>query len=207
MSWGKKTVPSASAGFETPPAGSHGAVLVAIIDLGTHAESFKGEAEKDTHSVYMVWELTGCQMTGSAHNHLIGRKYTFSLHEKSGLRKMIKSWRNKDLGVGEDFDVLAMLGRKCMVSVSHTENGEKVYANLDGVSAVPAGMPVNDAKRKPVARQVASSDPVPDWLPFIYGEKVEEIVKRAKEVRPAGAPAQPPTHAPAAMIAEEAIPF
>lgn len=186
MSWGKKTVPSASGAFEVPPAGSHGAALVAIIDLGTHREAFKGEAEKDVHQVYLVWELTGCPMTGSNFNHVIGRKYTFSLHEKSGLRKMIKSWRNKDLGVGEQFDVLSMLGKKCMVSVSHTESGEKVYANLDGVSAVPSGMPVADPKRKPVAREVTSADPVPDWLPRIYGEPVEEVVKRAREVRPAG---------------------
>ena len=178
-------MPSPQASFETPPAGSHGAVLVAIIDLGTQRESFQGGPERDQHQIYLVWELTGCKMTGSEHTHLIGRRYTFSLAEKAALRRLVKSWRGRDVSSGEDFDVLAMLGKKCLLSISHNESGDKVYANLEGVFAPEPGRQVPDPKRKPVARQVTSAEPVPDWLPYIYGEPVLEVIKRAKELLPA----------------------
>ncbi len=182
MSWTKKSVPQPSESFEVPPAGSHGAILVAIIDLGTQREDYQG-TESEKHQVYLCWELTGCPMSGTTNNHLIGRKYTFSLQEKAALRQLIKSWRGKDLTTGEEYDILKLLGQKCLLSVSHKENGEKVYAQLGGISMVPAGMVVQPAKRKPVARHILETTPAPDWLPFIYGEKIEEVLARAKELK------------------------
>lgn len=182
MSWSKKSVPSAIESFETPPAGSHGACLVAIIDLGTQKDTYQG-TETERPQVYLCWELTSCPMSGTTNNHLIGRKYTFSLNEKAALRKLVKSWRGKDLAIGEEFDILAMLGKSCMLSISRKEVGDKSYAQLDGVSAVPAGMKVDRPKRKPVSRHILDAAPPPDWLPYIYGEKIEEVLGRARELR------------------------
>jgi predicted RecA/RadA family phage recombinase len=186
MTWTMKT-PAPGGAFEVPPAGLKAGVLVGLIDLGTHDDEFTDPKTNETRTkavrkVFLVWELTGCKMSGTGNNHTIGRAYTWSLNEKAALRKVVKAWRGKDLREGEDFDILSMLGKAFALTLTHKESGEKVYVNLDGVGALPEEMIAGIAKRKPFARPLDSAEPLPDWLPRIYGEKVEDFLNRSKEM-------------------------
>lgn len=181
MSWATTTA-SSDQKFEKPPIGPHPAILVAIIDLGHQEEEDFEEKGKfrDVHKIYLVWELTACPMTGTTNNHLMGRQYTMSLNENAALRKMIAAWRGRDLAEGEEFDPLKMLGTKCMLSLSRNK---KDYPVLDNVSAVHSAIPVPPAKRPLTSRAIAETTPIPDWLPYLFGESIESKISRAKEMR------------------------
>src|SRR6185437_6062720 len=99
----KMKAKSGGGNFEQPEPGNQSAVLVAIVDLGTVEKSYKGK-EYDSHEYFFVWELVTQQMTGSSHNHVIGKSYTASLDEKANLRKMIEKWF-KPIPDGTEFDL------------------------------------------------------------------------------------------------------
>lgn len=198
-------------GFEIPPAGSHPAVLVALVDLGTHDEEFTDEKTgakktKAMRKVYLCWELTGAKLSGSTMNHVVGRQYTLSLGKSAALRKMVEGYYGKPIPDGTPFDFTKLLGRPFLVSVVHKPNatGEKTYANFAGAGPVPQGLAVPKGQRKPFSREVTATDPLPDWLPYVYGEKLADIIARSHEVKgkPKAAP-QPEAQPIAAGVVED----
>ena len=46
---------------DTPPAGLHRAVLVGIVDIGTHDGEYKGQ-KNTTHRCLLVWELLDAEV-------------------------------------------------------------------------------------------------------------------------------------------------
>src|SRR5262249_53352279 len=107
--------------FDAPPAGSIPGVLVALIDLGTHTEEYDG-ASKETHKVYLAWELTGEAKPGGGGNFFIGRDYTYSFAESANLRKVVQAWRGKDFAQDEEFDLAMLLGKPCLLSLLHKQS-------------------------------------------------------------------------------------
>lgn len=169
--------------FERPEPGNQAAVLVAIIDLGTVEKAYKGKSY-DATEVYLIWELTTQQMTGSTNNHVIGKSYTASLGDKANLRNMIEKWFGKKLPDGEDFDLKVLLGKSCLLDVQATDDGK--YTKLDALCAskLPKGMECPPAKRKPVVWEIDDNDQLPehlDWLPFLYGESAQDRIARSDE--------------------------
>ncbi len=157
----------AAVAHDTPPAGSHQGVLVAVVDLGTHPEDYKGKV-RDVHKIY--------------------------------LRLLFEKWRGKPYADGEKFNPAKALGHKCLVSVGHDVKGDRTYARLDGVSAVPKGMTVPDPKYKAFVYEIGPDAPIPaeKWLPFSFGEPLADIVKASKEwAKFSGqpVPAKPPRQA------------
>ncbi len=172
--------------FEIPPADNHPAACVAIVDLGTQrVDGFQGAPPKDTHQVYLVWELTEAKLSGTTNNHLIGHVYTLSYHEKAALRLMLEGWRGLKYPEGEEIDLGAVLGKPCLLSVIHqtSKSSGKQYAKIKSVAKLPKGMPTPQPQRKPVAWEMGSDadGDLPTWLPYIFGEPVKEVVERAKE--------------------------
>ncbi len=187
----KVPLPGQGGFADTPPAGTHQAVLVAIIDLGTQMEDYQGE-QKKARKVFLAWELVQERAAGMPHGHVIGKQYTLSYHQKAALRGLIKGWRGKDLADGEEFDLAKLKGKSCLVNVTHSTSGERTYANLGGVSPLPKGMPAVEPGVEPVLWYIGSDEPFPDaaWLPWSYGERLEEILNRSDEMKvraPAGA--------------------
>ncbi len=173
---------------EVPDAGAHPAVLVALIDLGTHSEEFKDDAGKvkvkDIRKVQFVWELTGEPIKGQpGKNHIIGRDYNLFFSQKAALRKLVEAWRGKALAEGEEFDIAVLLGKPCLVTLSHGQSARgNAYAKLEAVGPLPKGTKAAPPKIAPFSRLVDSADLLPDWLPYIYGESVGDFVARAKEI-------------------------
>lgn len=171
-SWKRKA--STSGGdFDKAPPGNHPAVLVAIIDLGVQENEYQG-VKKYEERAYFCWELTS-ERGSNGKNHLIGIDLNVSLNEKAKLRKWVESWRGKKLMEGEEFDIRKLLGQKCLLTV--IEKGG--YPKVDGVAAVPKGMTVPSPERTPIMWDIEedeSKTPIPEWLPWLYGSKLEDVV-------------------------------
>jgi hypothetical protein len=184
---------------EIPPAGSHPAVCVALIDLGTHTDTVKDdkgvEKQKDFRRILIVWELTAEKIAGlKDENHVIARDFNVSFSSKSKLRPMVEKWRGKVLAEGEDFDLAKLLGQSCLLTVTHGKSARgNDFAKFDGASPVPKGMAVPKPQRKPLLWDVAEAE-LPDlsWVPFLYGDPVRDVINRSHErkgLRPAAADA------------------
>lgn len=189
---GLKATAKASGGngnYEVPEAGNQEAILVAIIDLGTHENEYQGKAY-DSRKVQLVWELT-TQEKSEKENHVIGREYTLSISEKSNLGKLITALTGKKFADGDEFDITKLLGMACFVNIVHgTSQKGNTYARVEGASSIPkdkSGKPriaVPPAKHKPVVWDMDAADSLPehlDWLPFIIGEPALEVIRRSKE--------------------------
>ena len=215
--WGV-TATSGGAKSEVPPAGSHPAVLVAIVDLGTHRETFKdeknGERTADLRKVLFAWELTSEPMSGMKDsNHIMTRDYNVTFSNKSSLRKMVEGWRGKAFAEGEGFDVGVLLGKACLLTVTHAESARgNTYAKIGGIAPLPKVMTAPPPKRKLTTWMESGSDETElSWLPFLYGEPVADVVKRCLErtqsKQPSAVPPDPMQEAAQASDQDEEVPF
>lgn len=176
--------------FERCPAGTHPGVLVGVIDLGTHWSSYKSQEAKKVRRVLFVWEVEA-EVDGKDKRLVIGQDYNIGYDRegnlvygtKSSLRKLLEGWRGKQYGDDEDIDPAAVLGKACLVSVSHEGSGDKVYAKVSSVSALPRGMQPLKPDCPQVSYAADSDDGIPDhvWLPRVYGETVQTVVERCLE--------------------------
>ncbi len=158
--------------FELCPQGNHLAVCSHVIDLGTQKSTYEGK-EKLQHKIWIGWETPG-ELREDGTRFLIGKRYTFSSHEKAILRKDLESWRNKrfvdsDFGPG-GFEITNILGAACLLSVVHSA-GEKVYANITGVGSLPKGTerpelvgPKVHLSLDPDEFSVTVFDALPEWM-------------------------------------------
>src|SRR5262245_57007928 len=89
--------------WEPPPAENQPAMLVGIIDLGTHPSDFDGET-RNRPLLLLVWELTTAKKSGSDQNHTIGQLFTNSFHKKAGLRLMVQRLLKREIPDGEEYD-------------------------------------------------------------------------------------------------------
>lgn len=172
MSW---TIEATSSGtFELPPAGTSGAVLVGLVDLGNQWVEFGDQPGKLTHQIVLVWELPDIDQPC-----LVSKIFTMSLNQKAGLRKLISGWRGKDLADGEKFDLSKLVGQKCILSISHQTKGDKQSYKIESVSGLVKGMKVGNPSHEPAA--VAVNGTVPDWMPKIYGKTIQDYWQQTTE--------------------------
>ncbi len=129
--------------FVPAPAGTHPAVCVELIDLGTQHSQFGKK-----NQVMIRWELVDEKME-DGNPFIVGGFYTNSLNEQSKLRPMLETWRGRPFTEAEldRFDLQNILGAPCLVSVIH----DKGKAKISGVSALPKAMPKPMPKNKPKA--------------------------------------------------------
>lgn len=179
-------------GYEKPPAGNHPAVCVAIIDLGTHQEAFKGEEPKPVHKLWIVWELPGEKVSGYRDkNHTIAREFSLTMTPKSHLRQYVKQWFGKEPPDGKPFDPAVLLGHACLLNIIHTEKG---YAQVNGIGPLPKGMPKPVPQNKGFVWFIGCGQDVPnqDWIPYRFGKPLGEYIRTATEYlsTPVGQPQQ-----------------
>lgn len=135
--------------YKSVPAGSHLARLYRIIDIGTQVNDYQGQITYP-RKVIFFFEIHGEDQAGAPLTTDDGKplsvmkEYTATLNEKGRLVQMLKQWLAAE--VPDPFDPKELLGKFGMVNVSNTNKGDRVYANLDGVSPVPsiylkAGLP------------------------------------------------------------------
>lgn len=185
MGWTTMTASKGGGGgFERAPAGNHLAVLIGIIDMGKQfVEGFQGAPGKWQKRAYFVWELLGEQQAGTDRNHVVAIDLTLSLNEKAKLRKWVEARTGKVIPEGSDFDVVSELGKPCLLNVVE-KNG---YPKVDGVTAVPKGMPVGEPQRQPVAVSLddfkaRGESAIPAWVPWFYGKPIADRITACEEL-------------------------
>jgi hypothetical protein len=190
---------SGGSDFTPVPAGNHVAICNAIVDLGFQPGSAQYPEPK--HQIYVRFELPterihfgkdGEQKEGPMS---IGRTFTASMHEKASLRKFIESWFGKTFPSDEkagDFDLSALLDKKCLLNVTHVERGERTFANITGAAPIPKGMK-SDYKRENQAMFFDLENPdedqflqLPEWLM----EKINKRIEQKPNAKPKPSPAE-----------------
>jgi hypothetical protein len=132
------------------------------------------------------YEKDGKKLNGPA---ILGKTYTASMNEKANLRHDLESWRGKSFTdeEAEQFDVSAILGKACMISILHVEKGEKTYANITSLGKLMKGI---DAKTllpeiPPIyygPDNDSSYQQLPEWIrKKIDGQIINEPKPEAKQ--------------------------
>lgn len=193
--------------FEKVPPGTHVAVCDMIVDVGLQPgnPNFVGITDKDgkpdsrgqpSPKIYFRFEVPSQRMTytkdGVEHEGpmTIYANFRASLNKKANLRKAIESWRGKKFandGEAEQYDVFAVLGKACMILVTHSEDGK--YANIDNIMALPDGVPKPKAEN-PLLKYTKEEDAAYPQLPPFLREKIDN------QLDPAVAKPPPPVNAP-----------
>jgi hypothetical protein len=206
---------SGAGDYEPVAAGSHIAVCDIVADLGMQPGSTL--FPKPKQQVYIRFELPneriefekdGKKVTGPA---VIGRIYTASMNEKANLRHHLESWRGKQFTdeEAEAFDVSAILGKPCMITIMHSKKGDKTYANIAGIGGLPKGI-----SAKTIIPEIAplyyspenlgTYAQLPEWLrKKIDGQILPEPVKP----EPSNDDAEYPDNFDNTQITDDDIPF
>lgn len=138
---------STNSDFKLPPAGSFSARLYRLIDIGTQTTEWMGK-KKMQRKIIAMFELHGEDndgqplVTNDGKPLVVSKRYTLSLDEKATLRKDLEAWRGRAFTQEEldGFNLEVLLGKFCMVSITHTEHDGKQYANISSISQVPSAL-------------------------------------------------------------------
>lgn len=179
--WKVRASKGGDGNYEKAPPGNHPAVLVAMVDMGTQENEFKGEVTEQ-HRVFFVWELV-TEKTQAGKNHLIGIDLTLSLNEKAKLRGWVEARLGRPLREDEEYEVSQELGQPCLLNVVE-KNG---YPKIGGVSAVPKGMTVQPATYPLTTWHLGQYEQtgkieIPGWIPWLYGEPLSAHISRCQEI-------------------------
>lgn len=167
-------------GFEKCPEGNHLAVCYEVIDLGTQESNWDGEIKRQ-HKIWIGWETASEQME-DGRPYVIGRRYTFSSHEKSTLRKDLESWRGKKFS-DEDiakFDLKNLIGAACFLNVVHSTKGDRTYANISTVAALPKGTTAPELVNSKIFLSLDSDEYEPEMMNLV-SDRMAETIKASPE--------------------------
>lgn len=183
------TLPVGSNGggdFKRAPAGSHIAVCNLVADCGLQPGSQQYPQPKrklyvrfEIPAERVEYEKDGKQVEGPL---TIGSFYTASMNEKATLRKHLEGWRGKKFTDDEAaaFDVSALLGKACMLSVVESEHAGKTYSNIAGIGSMPKGVPAPQAENPLLYFDNESSAADLEKLPKWLREKIEGQISPSK---------------------------
>jgi len=122
--------------FQIAPVGQFLAICYQVVDMG---HQFSPTYNKWHDKVRFAFELHGENMTGSGSGLMddgrpftVSTEFTNSLSENSNLRPFLEGWRGRPFTEQEldGFDVSNVLGAACMLTIQHTQQNGKTYANL-----------------------------------------------------------------------------
>lgn len=185
--------------FEPVPAGNHVAICNAVVDLGLQKGS--GMYPDPKPQVYIRFELPTERVKYEKDGQTIegpmsiGKRFTASMSEKANLRKFIEGWFGKKFPSNDaaaDFDLELLLGKKCLLNVTHTEKGDKTYANLSSAAPLPKGMAAEYPQHNPsIAFDLSKADDqtfrlLPEWLQKVINERLESPKSNGRAPAPSG---------------------
>jgi hypothetical protein len=115
--------------YPLAPDGLHLGVLVDAVDIGEVETAFGIK-----HKLSLIFELEATDENGK--HFIVGKRYNWSLNEKSTLRKDLERWlgrkyTSQELKSGIDLEEL--LGRNANIFISHKEVEDKTFANIETI--------------------------------------------------------------------------
>ena len=166
--------------FDPVPEGSHLGVCDMFVDLGLQDSHFGAK-----HKIYLRWQIPALRLQYEKDGEKIegpmsiGATYTLSLSEKSNLRPILQAWRGKAFTPDElkKFDVTTVLGKPCMVTVTHEPKKDGgVYANVAAVAKLPAGIPSPVLEGKAIIYDADNKESWDDLRPWMH-DKIRNQVQ------------------------------
>lgn len=138
---------------EILPAGSYVGTLYSIVDLGTQRGEYQGEPTENRKirlSREMPSEMRVFKEENGEQPMAIHKEYTLSFHEKSNLRKDLKSWRGRDIEENEQFDMSTLIGTNCLLSIGIKDWQKSQYNVINAISAPVKWSIAQEIINKPV---------------------------------------------------------
>lgn len=122
--------------FPQAPTGTHVARCFRLIDLGTQHGEYLGQPNVRSQ-VLVSWELPS-ELMEDGKPFAVSFFYTNSLGEKANLRHHLEAWRGRQFTEDElnSFDLMNILGKPCMVTVTSNDKGK---AKVSAVAGLPKG--------------------------------------------------------------------
>jgi hypothetical protein len=164
------TKPKASGTFVPCPAGTHKAVLVKIVDLGTHEKEFRNGGRGPWHEVALVWEVAQ-RLRPDGLPFLLAKQYTASLAEGTGLRDVLETLEGRRFANDLDVELEDFLGRPCLLKVSQeVSKAGKAFNRIDDVLALIEGMDAPEPTHELVFYDTDMGEPGPELadLPHVF---------------------------------------
>lgn len=123
--------------------GVYTAISSAIVDLGLQKNE---KFDKTQRKFMMIWTILNetIEVNGEQLPRQLSKEYSFSLHEKSTLRKDLQAWRGKAFTEEElrGFNILNVLNVPCQLQILLEEKNGKQYNNIASIMALPKGSQV-----------------------------------------------------------------
>ncbi len=186
----------ATGAYAPAQAGTYPARCCQIIDMGQQTSTFENEV-KTAHKILIGFEILDDENRRTdGTSHIVNKRFTSSLHVKSALRKFLEMWRGRAFTGDElkGFDLKNVLGLTCLVSITHSEKGDRVYANLAGVTKLPKNMAVPDGAEPLTLFDMSA----PDWDTFArLGSRLQNQIAESPEF----AKSNPPAHVSLSLAA------
>jgi len=114
-----------------PKEGLEPAILYSIIDLGSQDSKEYGMKRK----LELTFELPNQKHVFAEENGeqclVVSKRFTMSLHPKSGLFKVVKSITGAE--PTGSFDIMSLLGSRCLLNLVHKVVGDDTYCNIDAL--------------------------------------------------------------------------
>lgn len=121
-------------------------VLVDVINLGMHPESYMGGPTRMTHKCALIWQIDEIN-PDTMKPFEMSKEFTVSMSEKANLRKFLGMWRGKTYSDEEALEKGAPLHLLYAVNgfmqIEHKQsksNPERSYATIVSVTPLPKGM-------------------------------------------------------------------
>jgi len=178
---------------ELIPAGNYLARCYQMIEIGTVREIILGE-EKVSKKVRIGWELPTEKRVFNEEKgeqpFVISKEFTLSMHEKSSLRGMLKSWRGKDFTEDEAkaFDITNLIGKPCMINIIHKpskKDPSRHYEEISGITPVPKGIEVPEQINQTFCLSYDGFDQdIFESLPDLIKDKMKGSVEYAAMKQP-----------------------
>jgi hypothetical protein len=116
---------------------------------------------------------------------VVSKRYTLSLDEKATLLKDLVAWRGKEFTQEEldGFSLEVLLGKFCMVSITHSTYDGKEYANISSISQVPSALKKMGEPQGINETMMFSMDPFNKEKFEKLSEGLQNLIKKSAEYR------------------------
>lgn len=205
---------STNSDFKLPPAGSFSARLYRLIDIGTQTTEWMGK-KKMQRKIIAMFELHGEDndgqplITNDGKPLVVSKRYTLSLDEKATLRKDLEAWRGRAFTQEEldGFNLEVLLGKFCMVSITHTEHDGKQYANISSISQVPSALKKLGEPKGINELMIFTLDQFDQGKFEKLSEGLQGVIRKSAEYRNTFEPNSPPVTSSPMEEMDDDIPF
>ena len=169
--------------FKLVPEGSQVGTVTGVVYLGLQPGSI--QFPKPAHKLALIISFPGEFTDDESRNLSITSTYTASSHKKSALRKVVEAVNGAAFKSDKDaeaFDPETLIGRSALWQVVHKTNGDKTFANIGGVIALPKGMPVPQTINETIVFTpdlegdafVTALNKLPEWLRKKWEDRIPD---------------------------------